>query len=85
MNFHTVRGAYGELESEGLLVCEQGRGTFVAAGARALTSADLRRLVRAHVERLAEDIANAQVDPDTLAALVDDELRRATGARKAAR
>jgi GntR family transcriptional regulator len=85
VNFHTVRAAYGELTADGLLICEQGRGTFVSETARPLTAADLRRLVRAHVERLAEDLASADVDPGMLAALVADELRRAVGSRKVPR
>ena len=85
MNFHTVRAAYGELEKEGLVECRHGRGTFVSADARPLNAADLRRVVRGHVERLAEDLAAAQIDPDTLAALVADELRRTLGSAKESR
>lgn len=85
VNFHTVRKAYGDLEAEGLLACEQGRGTFVTDAARALSSAELRALVRAHVERLAEDLAGAGVDPAALERIVAEELTRALGARRRAR
>jgi GntR family transcriptional regulator len=82
VNFHTVRAAYGDLTTDGLLVCEHGRGTFVSKDARPLSATDLRRVVRAHVERLAEDLASADVDAEALATLVGDELRRAVGAPK---
>jgi len=85
VNFHTVRKAYGDLEAEGLLVCEQGRGTFVSDAARSLSAGDLRALVRGHVERLAEDLAGAGVDAAALERIVAEELTRALGARRPAR
>jgi GntR family transcriptional regulator len=83
VNFHTVRAAYAELEREGLLRLEQGRGTFVADTAKPLGAAGTREVVRSHVERLVEDLAGAEVDVDDVAALLDAELRRAFGAKKA--
>ncbi len=81
VNFHTVRKAYGVLETEGLLRVERGRGTTVAT-ARRLRAADLRGLARRHVERLAEDLAGADVDVARLRSIVDAELRLAFGARE---
>ena len=81
VNFHTVRKAYQQLESEGLLRVERGRGTTVAPGAGPMRAADLRDVVRGHVERLAEDLSGADVDAERLAALVDEELRRALKGR----
>lgn len=83
VNFHTVRKAYGDLEAEGLLRCEQGRGTFVGEGTGSLTRGDLRDAVRAHVERMAEDLAGSGLDGALLEDLVVRELRRALGARRA--
>jgi GntR family transcriptional regulator len=85
VNFHTVRRAYGDLEAEGLLRCEQGRGTFVADATGAITRGDLREAIRGHLERLAEDLAGADLDGALLEDLVVRELRRALGARRAAR
>lgn len=85
VNFHTVRKAYGELEAEGLLVVERGRGTTVSATARPMRTSDLRDLVRGHVERLVEDLAGAEIDVERLAETVDAELRRALAARRTGR
>ena len=81
VNFHTVRKAYQALESEGLLRVERGRGTTVAGSPAPMSKAALRDVVRGHVERLAEDLAGADVDPDALHRMVDDELRRALRGR----
>jgi len=85
VNFHTVRKAFADLEAEGLLRCEQGRGTFVAPGAGPLTRGDLRDAVRGHLERLAEDLAGADLDPGAVEEMVVAELRRALRARRAGR
>jgi DNA-binding GntR family transcriptional regulator len=81
VNFHTVRKAFGDLETEGILTCEQGRGTFVSASVR-LDPKSLRSLVSQHCARLAEDLAGSGVDPEVVATLVRDELRRAFRARR---
>lgn len=81
VNFHTVRKAYQQLESDGLLLVERGRGTKVAPGAGPMRAADLREVVRRHVERLAEDLAGTDVDADRLRGLVDEEVRRALDSR----
>jgi GntR family transcriptional regulator len=76
VNFHTVRKAYSELESEGILVTARGRGTFVAQSVKDLTAPELRGQVRMHLARLVEDLAGAGVSPERLAALVEEELGR---------
>lgn len=78
VNFHTVRKAYGELESAGLLALEPGRGTFVREGATddpALTD-ELRREVRRHLLRLVESLATTPVRPEVLARLLREESER---------
>ena len=77
VNFHTVRKAYGELQTDGLLEFQRGRGTFVTQDKRRLRAPDLRNIVRGHVERLVEDVAGSEVDPDQLDELVLAELARA--------
>ncbi len=85
VNFHTVRTAYGALAAEGLLTMGQGRGTFVADGGARLSAAALRDVVRGHVERLAEDLAGAQLEPARVEELVVEEVRRALRAGRVAR
>lgn len=76
VNFHTVRKAYADLEREGLLRRERGVGTFVVERTARLDPAELRALVRSHLERLLEDLAGAQILPEHLLALVAKELGR---------
>src|SRR5258708_7206432 len=76
VNFHTVRRAYQDLEREGLLFRERGVGTFVVERAARLDQADLRRLVRAHLERLAADLAGSEVGLEEVQSLVERELAR---------
>jgi GntR family transcriptional regulator len=77
VNFHTVRAAYAELAKDGLLDVGQGRGTFVADAAGALSAAELRELVRSHAQRLAADVAGGEVDAARVEELFVEELRRA--------
>ena len=77
VNFHTVRKAYGELEADGVLEFQRGRGTFVSSTAKRLRSADLRLVVREHVQRLVEDLAGGDVELGSLAQLVAEELQKA--------
>lgn len=82
VNFHTVRKAYGELERDGVLRSARGRGTFVADDVRELGATELRAQVRAHLTRMMEDLAGAEVGPERLAALVEEELARLLDTRK---
>jgi GntR family transcriptional regulator len=75
VNFHTVRKAFGELEAEGLLQTRRGLGTFVSA-TRQARAAELRRLVRSHVQALGSDLAGVDIDAAELEALVLGELAR---------
>lgn len=75
INFHTVRRAYGELEQAGVLRQERGKGMFVAAPART-RPAEVEKVIRHHVERLAEDLAGtgltaAAVEPLVVRAVRD--------------
>src|SRR5262245_61224594 len=75
VNFHTVRKAYADLESEGVLRFERGRGTFVPRQVARLDQAALRELVRAHVRRLAADLAGSGVSGKQLEETVLAEVR----------
>jgi GntR family transcriptional regulator len=76
VNFHTVRRAYQDLEREGLLFRERGVGTFVVERTARLDQADLRRLVRAHLERLAGDLAGSEIALEEILPVIERELAR---------
>ncbi len=76
VNFHTVRKAYADLEAEGVLRSERGRGTFVPDRVAKLDTAALRKLVREHVHRLAADLAGAGVSLKQVEEILLAELRR---------
>lgn len=82
VNFHTVRKAYAELEAEGVLESRRGLGTFVAATARS-GAAELRRLVREHVDALLGALAGSDVDREQVRELWLDEWAKRTGADRA--
>lgn len=84
VNFHTVRKAYADLEAEGVVRFERGRGTFVPDQVRPLDAAALRRLVRDHVDRLAADLAGSGVSLTQLEDLVLAELRSVFSTKRSA-
>jgi GntR family transcriptional regulator len=51
VNFNTVAFAYRELDREGMIATERGRGTFVASG---LKPAELRRVRQKKLRELIE-------------------------------
>lgn len=75
VNFHTVRKAYGELEAEGLLEFRRGLGTFVSASRQA-RAAEIKKLVRRHVEALLRDLAGVGVDPGEVERVLLEEFQR---------
>jgi GntR family transcriptional regulator len=77
VNFHTVRKAYSDLEAEGLLRIERGKGTFVAAQVSRLDRPALKEVVRHHVERLAADLAGSGLKADQVVEWVVAEVHRA--------
>src|SRR3954452_1322574 len=64
VNVNTVRAVYSRLAAQGVIVSEQGRGTFVTGGGR--RQSDLGELV----ERAAGDAQRHGVDPRDLAAVL---------------
>jgi DNA-binding transcriptional regulator YhcF (GntR family) len=81
VNFHTVRKVYGELEAEGLLESRRGLGTFVVASQRS-SAAELRRVVRRHVEALLQDLAGGTLDADAVREAWLEEWERQLPAKR---
>ncbi len=82
INPNTVAKAYRELEREGLVDAQQGRGTFVR---RALAPASLQfhGVLRGELERWVESAQRAGLDSESIRALVTSTLREALGRRVA--
>lgn len=73
----TVKKAYDELEREGLIRTERGRGTFVTTSAKPMNSQAQRARLREHARRLLSRAHLAGVSPAQVEALlreVQDEL-----------
>lgn len=70
----TVKKAYDELEREGLIRSERGRGTFVAAAASPAGSAEQRELLRDEARRLLHRARLAGVSYDALIELLGETL-----------
>ncbi len=77
VNFHTVRKAFGDLEREGVLSIERGRGTFVAAQTLGFRKAELRAYVRRHIKTLLGDLAGSSTSWEDVEAMWREEWRRA--------
>ncbi len=72
----TVKRAYDELEGQGLIATERGRGTFVTG---ALPGGDLEeemRRIRKLAERLLSAARIANIDYETVVRILDDVKKR---------
>ena len=81
VNPNTVARAYRELESEGLVDTQQGRGTFVAQADRRLSPAARRSALAPAVERLVAEASALGLTPTELAQIVRDAAERLAAGR----
>lgn len=85
VNPNTVARAYRELEQDGLVSTQKGRGSFVAERARP----DAERDLKAHLGRaMDETIAEARrfdLDDGAILEIFEGRLRRAAGRKKGGR
>jgi GntR family transcriptional regulator len=85
VNPNTVARAYRELEQDGLVLTQKGRGSFVADRARP----DVDRDIKVHLgQALDEAIAEARrydLDSGAIRELFEDRLRRAGSRKKGGR
>ena len=69
----TVKKAYDELEREGLITTERGRGTFVSAAATAIDSREQRERLRPMVRQLLSRARLSGVTLEAVAKLLHEE------------
>ena len=74
INPNTVAKAYRELEREGLVQAQPGRGTFVAS-TLAAPSLEHHETLRRDLERWLDAAARAGLDEESIRALVSSTLR----------
>jgi GntR family transcriptional regulator len=82
INPNTVAKAYRELEREGLVVAQQGRGTFVA-NTLASPSLEYHQELQRELERWLRAAERAGLDEDSVRALISKTLREAFARRVA--
>jgi DNA-binding transcriptional regulator YhcF (GntR family) len=85
INFHTVRKAYGDLESRGILTVDRGRGTFVSEHLPRLENKAAEKTAGEHLRRLCEDLAGWDLKPQEVRKLVTEELDRILSGREKGR
>ena len=82
INPNTVAKAYRELEREGLVVAQQGRGTFVAS-TLASPSLEYHQTLRRELEEWLREAERAGLDEESVRALISTTLREAFARRVA--
>jgi GntR family transcriptional regulator len=82
INPNTVAKAYRELEREGLVVAQQGRGTFVAS-TLASPSLEYHQTLRRELEEWLSAAERAGLDEESVRALISTTLREAFARRVA--
>ena len=82
INPNTVAKAYRDLEREGLVVAQQGRGTFVS-GTLASPSLEHHESLRRELERWLASAERAGLDEESIRALISTTLREVLGRRAA--
>ena len=75
INRNTVARAYGDLEREGVVQTEQGRGVFCAEKGNALTGAARRRILAEALDGVIVQAYHLQVGEGELSALLQARLR----------
>lgn len=75
VNPNTVARSYGDLEREGLLVAEQGRGTFVSNSEPLLRTEERQTQVRSLIDKVMIEGYNLKMTPEQLAGLWAERLK----------
>jgi len=75
VNPNTVARAYGELEREGILSAEQGRGTFVSGGEPLLREEERQVQIRSLIDKVLVEAFNLRVTREQLSAIWEERLK----------
>jgi GntR family transcriptional regulator len=79
---NTVARAFQELERQGVVAVQRGKGMAVTAEAPALCRARRKEIIQSRIgAALAEAVASA-LAPDEIRRMVEDELKRVNGRKK---
>lgn len=76
INPNTVARAYMELERDGVVVTQKGRGTFIAEGIRVLTEAERMKDVADSLEKVLEKARDYGIDQGKLRNLFEGMMTR---------
>jgi GntR family transcriptional regulator len=82
VNPNTVAKAYRDLEREGLVIAQQGRGTFIAS-TLAHASLEYHAELREELEHWLESALRAGLDEESIRALISTTLRESLARRVA--
>jgi GntR family transcriptional regulator len=80
---NTVARAFQELERRGVVAAKRGLGMEVTAEAPALCRAERQEIVRGRIREALREAASSGLEPEAVRRLVDEELQRANGRRRA--
>lgn len=72
----TVKGAYEALEADGLIVSQQGKGTFVKEGVAAVSSAKLTKEISEELERAARRAQAARMSEARVQEIAREAIHR---------
>lgn len=77
VNLHTVAHAYAELERDGFLSIQRGRGTFVSTGHAEQALIDLRQQkLHALVERMFSEVVYLGYEPDEVVQVLKAKIQQ---------
>jgi len=75
VNPNTVARAYSELEREGILSAEQGRGTFVNGGEPLLREEERQVQIKSLIDKVLVEAFNLRITGDQLNAIWEERLK----------
>lgn len=78
----TIVKAYEELEREGVILTQRGKGTFVAEGGSPLRERERREVLRRQIRELLANAWHLDIDEGEIVEIVKEELRKQKGANR---